>query len=380
MSKSVQFAIVTVLDSLCRFYAQKLQTAHVPFKKTCGVCGRNASGNNVIPRHARALLMRNLLEQQLCVAQARTYWPFLTFQLLRRMRCSVSPMRSFIRCLHTTPEFKVGTNPIELLQKLHKRGLVKDNSAGFSDHLLRKRTVNAGFDPTAETLHIGSLSLLTTMCMFAKQGHEVIALIGGATALVGDPSGRSTGRKQLSVQQVEENSKGIAEVIKRVVGRYSSSVRIVNNADWMSKISLLDFLRSTGNHFRVDSAFASVFAWKQFRDLQVGALLSRDSVKNRMTSGDGLSFTEMSYQLMQAHDFAFLHKEFGCTVQLGGADQWGNIVGGIELVRKVQNAEVHALTIPLILNSSGEKLGKSAGNAVWLRQDMTSLYSFRSVV
>jgi tyrosyl-tRNA synthetase len=289
-------------------------------------------------------------------------------------------MRAFSRCLHTTPEFKIGTNPIELLQKLHRRGLVKDNSAGFSDHLLRKRTVYAGFDPTAETLHIGSLSLLATMCMFAKHGHEVIALIGGATALVGDPSGRSTGRKQLSIQQVEDNSKGIAEVIQRVVGRYSSSVRIVNNADWMSKISLLDFLRSTGNHFRVDSAFASVFAWKQFRDLQVGALLSRDSVKNRMTSGDGLSFTEMSYQLMQAHDFAFLHKEFGCTVQLGGADQWGNIVGGIELVRKVHNAEVHALTIPLILNSSGEKLGKSAGNAVWLRQDMTSLYSFRSVV
>jgi len=98
-----------------------------------------------------------------------------------------------------------------------------------------------------------------------------------------------------------------------------------------------------------------------------------------MTSGDGLSFTEMSYQLMQAHDFAFLHKEFGCTVQLGGADQWGNIVGGIELVRKLHNAEVHAMTIPLVLNSSGEKLGKSAGNAVWLRQDMTSLYSFRFV-
>ena len=111
--------------------------------------------------------------------------------------------------------------------------------------------------------------------------------------------------------------------------------------------------------------------------LQVGTLLSRDSVKNRMISGDGLSFTEMSYQLMQAHDFAFLHKEFGCTVQLGGADQWGNIIGGIELVRKVHNAEVHAMTIPLVLNSLGEKLGKSAGNAVWLSQDMTSLYSFR---
>ncbi len=110
---------------------------------------------------------------------------------------------------------------------------------------------------------------------------------------------------------------------------------------------------------------------------QVGSLLARDSVKNRMASGDGLSYTEMSYQLMQAHDFAFLHKEFGCTVQLGGADQWGNIVGGIELVRKVHNSEVHAMTIPLVLNSCGEKLGKSAGNAVWLRQDMTSLYTFR---
>jgi tyrosyl-tRNA synthetase len=246
--------------------------------------------------------------------------------------------------------------------------------------LLRKRTVYAGFDPTADSLHIGSLSLLATMCMFAKHGHEVIALIGGATALVGDPSGRSAGRKQLSVQQVEENSKGIAEVIQRVVGKYSSSVRIVNNADWMSKITLLDFLRNTGNHFRVRMRHFVLFleVVVVIQILQVGTLLSRDSVKNRMTSGDGLSFTEMSYQLMQAHDFAFLHKEFGCTVQLGGADQWGNIVGGIELVRKVQNAEVHAMTIPLVLNSSGEKLGKSAGNAVWLRQDMTSLYSFRS--
>ena len=114
--------------------------------------------------------------------------------------------------------------------------------------------------------------------------------------------------------------------------------------------------------------------------VQVGTLLSRDSVKNRMTSGDGLSFTEMSYQLMQAHDFSVLHKEFGCTVQLGGADQWGNIVGGIELIRKVHSAEVHAMTIPLVLSSSGEKLGKSAGNAVWLSQDMTSLYSFRLTV
>jgi len=160
-------------------------------------------------------------------------------------------MRSALRCLHTTSEYIPGSNPIELLQRLHTRGLVNDNSAGFSDHLLRKRTVYAGFDPTAETLHIGSLSLLATMCMFAKHGHEVIALIGGATALVGDPSGRSSGRKQLSSLQVEENSKGIAEVIKRVVGRYSNSVRIVNNADWMSKLSLLDFLRNTGNHFRV---------------------------------------------------------------------------------------------------------------------------------
>ncbi len=163
----------------------------------------------------------------------------------------VPNMRSALRCLHTTIEHIPGSNPIELLQRLHTRGLVNDNSAGFSDHLLRKRTVYAGFDPTAETLHIGSLSLLATMCMFAKHGHEVIALIGGATALVGDPSGRSSGRKQLSSLQVEENSKGIAEVIKRVVGRYSGSVRIVNNADWMSKLSLLDFLRNTGNHFRV---------------------------------------------------------------------------------------------------------------------------------
>jgi tyrosyl-tRNA synthetase len=160
-------------------------------------------------------------------------------------------MKPFLRCLHALPKIIPDSNPIELLQKLHERGLVKDNSAGFSDHLLRKRTVYAGFDPTAESLHIGSLSLLSTMCMFAKHGHEVIALVGGATALVGDPSGRSTGRKQLSSQQVEENSKGITEVIQRVVGRYSSSVRVVNNADWMSKLSLLDFLRDTGNHFRV---------------------------------------------------------------------------------------------------------------------------------
>lgn len=284
-------------------------------------------------------------------------------------------MKPVLRCIQTVPDIFSSSNPIELLSKLHNRGLVKDHSSGFSDHLLRKRTVYAGFDPTAESLHIGSLSLLNTMCMYAKHGHEVIALIGGATALVGDPSGRSAGRKQLSVQQVEENSKGIAEVIQRVIGKYTSSVRIVNNADWMSKISLLEFLRSTGNHFRVPDC---VFCTRSLLIyLQVGTLLSRDSVKNRMTSGDGLSFTELSYQLMQAHDFAHLYKEFGCTVQLGGADQWGNIVGGIELVRKVHDADVHAMTIPLVLHSSGEKLGKSSGNAVWLRQDMTSLYSFR---
>jgi len=220
-------------------------------------------------------------------------------------------------------------------------------------------TFYAGFDPTAPGLHIGNLVLLLTMRRLQLAGHRPIGLVGGATGLIGDPSGKSAERT-LNEREV------VAEWVRRIEGEVSrfldfapgpASAVSVSNLDWTAPLSAIDFLRDVGKHFPVNQ------------------MLSREVVRARLEQG-GISYTEFSYQVLQANDYLELHQRHGCTLQLGGSDQWGNLVSGVDLIRRVAGESVHALAIPLITKPDGTKYGKSEGDAVWISADLTSPYSF----
>ena len=250
-----------------------------------------------------------------------------------------------------------------LLEELKARGLlaqVSDESA-LTEHLNSgSRTLYCGFDPTADSLHIGNLVPLLTLRRFQQHGHRPILLLGGATGLIGDPSFRSDERSLNS----EDVVAGWVEKIRvQVEGLLSFSgnnaATIVNNLDWTAELSVLSFLRETGKHFSVN------------------AMIQRDSVRTRLErDGEGISFTEFSYMLLQAMDFAQLAQRMDCTLQIGGSDQWGNIVSGVDLVRRKHAIEAYALTVPLITKADGTKFGKTAAGAVWLDPAKTSPYSF----
>ena len=219
-------------------------------------------------------------------------------------------------------------------------------------------TVYAGFDPTADSLHVGSLLQLCTLRRFQEAGHRPIALAGGGTGFVGDPGGKSEERSLLTEEQLEANLAGIQRQLARFV-EFSGATGavLVNNADWLRPLSLFDFLRDVGKHFTVNQ------------------MVAKDSVKSRLSRADsGISYTEFSYMLLQAVDFLRLHDDFGCTLQFGGSDQWGNITMGIELIRKVRQAEAFGLTTPLVLKADGTKFGKTESGTVWLDAARTSPY------
>ncbi|MEQ1693439.1 MAG: tyrosine--tRNA ligase, partial [Gemmatimonas sp.] len=214
-----------------------------------------------------------------------------------------------------------------------------------------------GFDPTASSLHVGNLIPVMGLMHLQRAGHRPIALVGGGTGMIGDPSGRSSERTLQTLETIAEN----AEAIRLQLARFLDfegprGARLMNNAEWLTSLSLLDFLRDTGKHFSVNY------------------MLAKDSVKSRLD--DGISFTEFSYMLLQAHDFLELHQREGVTLQVGGSDQWGNITAGLELIRRTTGAEAHALTFPLITNANGSKFGKSEAGAVWLDATRTSPYRF----
>ena len=250
----------------------------------------------------------------------------------------------------------------DIIDELSWRGLLADTTdlGELRSALSSGRvTFYAGFDPTAPGLHIGNLALLLTMRRLQLAGHRPIGLVGGATGLIGDPSGKSAERV-LNPREV------VAQWVERIRGEESrfldfdageSSALIVSNLEWTGPMLVLDFLRDIGKHFSVNR------------------MLDRESVKARLEGG-GLSFTEFSYQLLQAMDFLELHRRYGCTLQLGGSDQWGNLVGGAELIRRVEGASVHALAIPLITKADGTKYGKTEGGAIWLSADLMSPYAF----
>ena len=250
----------------------------------------------------------------------------------------------------------------DIIDELSWRGLLADTTD--LDELRSalnsgRVTFYAGFDPTAPGLHIGNLALLLTMRRLQLAGHRPLGLVGGATGLIGDPSGKSAERA-LNPREV------VAQWVERIRGEESrfldfdageSSALIVSNLEWTGQMLVLDFLRDIGKHFSVNR------------------MLDRESVKARLESG-GLSFTEFSYQLLQAMDFLELYRRYGCTLQLGGSDQWGNLVGGVDLIRRVEGASVHALAIPLITKADGTKYGKTEGGAIWLSADLMSPYAF----
>ncbi len=222
-------------------------------------------------------------------------------------------------------------------------------------------TVYAGFDPTSDSLQAGNFVTIMALAHLQRAGHKVIALVGGATGLIGDPSGKSKERNLLGTEQVERNLVGIKENLSRFIDFDPASANpalLVNNYDWFRNFTFIDLLRDVGRYFRM------------------GVMLSKDSVKKRMESEDGMSFTEFCYQILQGYDFLHLYKTYGCTLQLGGSDQWGNITAGTELVRRMCGEEVFGMTFPLVCDSTGKKFGKSEGNAIFLDARKTPYYDF----
>ncbi|VFB09330.1 tyrosyl-tRNA synthetase [Aeromonas salmonicida] len=253
-------------------------------------------------------------------------------------------------------------NP-HLLDELTERGLVAQNSdpAALASHLATPRTVYCGFDPTAGSLHIGHLVPLLMLRRFQLAGHTPVALVGGATGLIGDPSFKATERSLNSADTVLGWVASLSAQIKALLPTDEglSAPQLVNNGDWMGQMSALDFLRDIGKHFSVN------------------AMLARESVRQRLARPDqGISFTEFSYALLQSYDFAVLHQQLGCTLQIGGNDQWGNITSGMDLTRRLHQAQVHGMTLPLITKADGTKFGKTEGGAVWLDPALTSPYAF----
>lgn len=249
----------------------------------------------------------------------------------------------------------------QVIDILRKRGLFDNMTSPDLPRVLQSPvTLYAGFDPSARSLQLGNLVTVMALAHFQRCGHKVIALVGGTTGMIGDPSGKTSERKMLGLEDIEKNLAGIRENLSRFLDFEDARApaRIVNNNDWLGRVSFVDFLRDVGKYFRM------------------GSMLGKESVRARMESEDGMSFAEFSYQMLQAYDFLHLNNEFGCVLQIGGSDQWGNITAGIDLVRKVKEREVFGMTIPLACDSSGRKFGKSEAGALYLDSAMTSVYDF----
>lgn len=248
--------------------------------------------------------------------------------------------------------------PNTLVNEITWRGLLHQQTEGMPGHVGGGvRTVYCGFDPTAPSLHIGNLVPVMLLVHLARAGHQCIALVGGGTAMIGDPSGRSAERPLLDAAEIDSNAQRIGEQLGRVFAAAGTSgVSIANNATWLREIRMIDFMRDVGKHFSVNY------------------MLAKDSVQSRLEGG--ISYTEFSYMLLQSFDFLELNKRHGVTVQVGGSDQWGNLTAGVELLRRTASVEAHALTAPLVTTSSGKKFGKSEDGAVWLDAGLTSPYKF----
>ena len=248
---------------------------------------------------------------------------------------------------------------MDFIEEMRWRGMIHDLTPGVEEYLKKgMATAYIGFDPTADSLHIGSLVQIMTLVHFQRAGHKPIALVGGATGMVGDPSGKSQERNLLDKESLQRNIDGVRGQLSQFLDFEcgSNSADLLNNYDWFENISFLDFIRDIGKH------------------ITVNYMMAKDSVKNRLETG--MSFTEFSYQLLQGYDFYYLNQHKNCSIQLGGSDQWGNIVTGTELIRRKNGGEAFAITTPLIKKADGTKFGKTEGGNVWLDKSKTSPYKF----
>jgi tyrosyl-tRNA synthetase len=248
------------------------------------------------------------------------------------------------------------------IQELKWRGMLQDMTPDLEEHLSKgMASAYLGFDPTADSLHIGHLVGVMTLLHFQRSGHQPVALVGGATGMIGDPSFKSAERNLLDKATLDHNVACIQKQLAKFLdfsGSQPNKASLVNNYDWMSQFTFLEFIRDVGKH------------------ITVNYMMSKDSVKRRLEDGNGLSFTEFSYQLIQGYDFYHLWKNQNCSIQLGGSDQWGNIVTGTELIRRMGGGSAFALTVPLITKADGTKFGKTEGGSVWLDPEKTSPYAF----
>ena len=260
-----------------------------------------------------------------------------------------------------------------VFEALNERGFIKQttNAEQVASLLAEKRiTYYVGFDPTAPSLHVGSLVPIMAMAHLQRAGHKPIAIIGGGTTMIGDPTDKTEMRPMLSQEQITANAKGILAQMQRYLKldngiadsedsqAMSETGRFLNNADWLLSVNYIEFLRDIGKHFRVNE------------------MIKAEGYRQRLERELGLSFLEFNYQLLQAYDYLCLFQKYGCCLQLGGDDQWGNILAGVDLVRRIEGERVHAVTFPLLTTASGAKMGKSAGGAVWLDAERTSPYEF----
>lgn len=252
----------------------------------------------------------------------------------------------------------------EFIKELKWREMLHDVIPGTEEHLSKNKTVGyIGFDPTSDSLHIGSLVPIFILKHFQNSGHTPIVLLGGATGMIGDPSGKSDERNLLDKKILKHNEKKLKLQFEKFLDFKSNipnKALLVNNYDWMSKFSIIDFSRDIGKH------------------ITVNYMMGKESVKKRISKDttQGMSFTEFTYQLIQGYDFLHLYKEMNCLLQMGGSDQWGNITTGTELIRRKENKKAYAMTCPLIKKSDGSKFGKSEGGNIWLDKDKTSVYKF----
>jgi tyrosyl-tRNA synthetase len=247
---------------------------------------------------------------------------------------------------------------MDLYGELAWRGLVHDLTEGAREALREPLTGYIGFDPTASSLHVGSLLVMTALARLQRAGHSPIAVVGGGTGLIGDPK-PTTERALLTPEQVEENIAGIRPQLERLLDfdHPRNPARLINNAEWLTRLGAVEFMRDVGKHFTVN------------------AMVAKESVKKRM-EGEGISYTEFSYALLQAYDFLELYRRHHCTLQMGGSDQWGNITAGMELIRRAAGGKAHGLVMPLITTAAGTKFGKTESGTVWLDRARTSPYEF----
>src|SRR5256714_2786051 len=250
---------------------------------------------------------------------------------------------------------------INVFDEFKWRGMLHDATPELREVLAKEKlTAYIGFDPSAASLHVGSLLPVMGLARLKRFGNTPIAIAGGGTGLIGDPSGKTKERQLLTTEEVEENLAGIKDQLSRFLdfGASTNPARIINNADWLAPISMMDFLRDVGKYFTVNN------------------LLGKEAISRRLESDEGISFTEFSYPLLQAYDYLVLYDRYKCRLQMGGSDQWGNIIAGIDLIRRLRNARTHGLVFPLVTTSSGVKFGKTEAGAVWLDPKMTSPYRF----